>query len=53
MGRTPDYVSSLVSAFAGFARRLGLWRTEFADNVQRFYRCARREDLFIVYAIVR
>lgn len=53
MGRTPDHVASLLSAFAGskdiFARH---GRQQFADNVVRYYERARREELYVAYVIV-
>jgi 4-hydroxyphenylacetate 3-monooxygenase len=52
MGRTPDHVACVLTAFAsvpGFFARGG---ERFADNVRRFYVKARDEDLYVSYAIV-
>ena len=52
MGRTPDHVAAMVSAFAGseevFRRAGATW----ADNVLRFYERCRRDDPYLAYVIV-
>lgn len=51
MGRTPDHVASIITAFA--ARRDVFDRAgpRFGDNVAAFYRRARENDWFISYAV--
>ena len=48
MGRTPDHVACVLTAFAGAADFFG----PFADNVRRFHARARDHDLYVSYAIV-
>jgi len=52
MGRTPDHVACVITALASardfFARGGAL----FGDNIVRFHEKARREDLYLSYAIV-
>ncbi|MGW4201395.1 4-hydroxyphenylacetate 3-hydroxylase family protein [Streptomyces sp. NPDC004726] len=52
MGRTPDHVSSLLTAFVGSRHLFARNGQKFADNLVRFYERARREDLYVSYAIV-
>jgi 4-hydroxyphenylacetate 3-monooxygenase len=53
MGRAPDHVSSMLVGFAGAAESLfARGGQQFADNLCRFYERARREDLYLAYAIV-
>lgn len=52
MGRTPDHVASLLSAFAGSRDVFARGGEQFGDNVVRFYEKARREDLYVAYVIV-
>src|SRR5947207_14744216 len=52
MGRTPDHVASVLTAFAGWRQLFDRGGRQFGDNVVRFYEKARDEDLYVTYAIV-
>ena len=52
MGRTPDHVASVLTAFAGWRQLFDRAGRRFGDNVVRFYEKARDEDLYVAYAIV-
>src|SRR5207237_213152 len=52
MGRTPDHVACVLSAFAGWRQLFDRGGTHFGDNVVRFYERARDEDLYVAYGIV-
>jgi 4-hydroxyphenylacetate 3-monooxygenase len=52
MGRTPDHVASLLSAFAGSSDVFADAPGGHPDNVVRFYERARRDDLYVAYTIV-
>src|SRR5712691_4150373 len=52
MGRTPDHVASVLTAFAGWRQLFDRAGHRFGDNVVRFYEKARDEDLYVAYAIV-
>ena len=52
MGRTPDHVASVLTAFAGWRQLFDRGGRRFGDNVVRFYEKARDEDLYVAYAIV-
>ena len=52
MGRTPDHVASVLTAFAGWRQLFDRADRRFGDNVVRFYEKARAEDLYLAYAIV-
>jgi 4-hydroxyphenylacetate 3-monooxygenase len=52
MGRTPDHVASVLTAFAGWRHLFDRAGRRFGDNVVRFYEKARDEDLYVAYAIV-
>jgi 4-hydroxyphenylacetate 3-monooxygenase len=52
MGRTPDHVASVLTAFAGWRQLFDRADRRFGDNVVRFYEKARDEDLYVAYAIV-
>jgi 4-hydroxyphenylacetate 3-monooxygenase len=52
MGRTPDHVACVLSAFAGWRQLFDRGGRQFGDNVMRFYERARDEDLYVTYAIV-
>jgi 4-hydroxyphenylacetate 3-monooxygenase len=52
MGRTPDHVACVLSAFAGWRQLFDRGGTRFGDNVTRFYERARDEDLYVAYGIV-
>ena len=52
MGRTPDHVACVITAFAGAPQFFALGGERFAANVLGFYEKARSEDLYLSYAIV-
>lgn len=52
MGRTPDHVASVLTAFAGWRQLFDRAGRQFGDNVLRFYEKCRDEDLYVTYAIV-
>jgi len=52
MGRTPDHVACVITAFASAPQFFARGGQRFADNVRRFYERARAEDLYLSYAIV-
>ncbi|HSF07217.1 MAG TPA: 4-hydroxyphenylacetate 3-hydroxylase N-terminal domain-containing protein [Methylomirabilota bacterium] len=52
MGRTPDHVACVLTAFAAWRQLFDRGGTRFGDNVVRFYERARDEDLYLAYAIV-
>lgn len=52
MGRTPDHVASMLSAFRGSLDLFARNGERFAENVRRTYERARDEDLYVAYVIV-
>ena len=52
MGRTPDHVACVLSAFAGWRQLFDRGGARFGDNVVRFYARARDEELYVAYGIV-
>ncbi|PYN97956.1 MAG: 4-hydroxyphenylacetate 3-hydroxylase [Candidatus Rokuibacteriota bacterium] len=52
MGRTPDHVACVLTAFASWRQLFDRGGRHFGDNVVRFYERARDEDLYVAYAIV-
>jgi 4-hydroxyphenylacetate 3-monooxygenase len=52
MGRTPDHVACVLSAFAGWRQLFDRGGARFGDNVVRFHGRARDEDLYVAYGIV-
>src|SRR5207244_8485552 len=52
MGRTPDHVACVLSAFAGWRQLFDRGGPRFGDNVVRFYERARDADLYVAYGIV-
>jgi 4-hydroxyphenylacetate 3-monooxygenase len=52
MGRTPDHVACVLSAFAGWRQLFDRGGTRFGDNVVRFHARARDEELYVAYGIV-
>jgi 4-hydroxyphenylacetate 3-monooxygenase len=52
MGRTPDHVACVLTAFAAWRQLFDRGGRQFGDNVVRFWRRARAEDLYVAYAIV-
>lgn len=51
MGRTPDHVASIITAFAHRRDVFDRAGTRYGDNVTAFYRKARDNDWFISYAV--
>ena len=52
MGRTPDHVACVLTAFASWRQLFDRGGRQFGDNVVRFYARARDEDLYVAYGIV-
>jgi 4-hydroxyphenylacetate 3-monooxygenase len=52
MGRTPDHVACVLTAFAGWRHLFDGGGARYGDNVMRFYARARDDDLYVTYAIV-
>jgi 4-hydroxyphenylacetate 3-monooxygenase len=52
MGRTPDHVACVLSAFAGWRQLFDRGGARFGDNVVRFHARARDEELYVAYGIV-
>jgi 4-hydroxyphenylacetate 3-monooxygenase len=51
MGRTPDHVASVLSAFAHRRDVFDRAGSRYGDNVAAFYRQARDNDWFVTYAV--
>jgi len=47
MGRTPDHVACVLTAFAAWRHLFDGGGARFGDNVVRFYARARDEDLYV------
>jgi 4-hydroxyphenylacetate 3-monooxygenase len=52
MGRTPDYLSSSLMAFAAAREYFGKSDPRFADNVENYYRHARDNDLCLTHTLI-
>src|SRR5215510_10960269 len=52
MGRTPDHVACVLTAFASWRQLFDRGGARFGDNVVRFHARARDEDLYLAYGIV-
>lgn len=52
MGRTPDHVACVLTAFAAWRQLFDRGGARFGDNVVRFHARARDEDLYVTYGIV-
>jgi 4-hydroxyphenylacetate 3-monooxygenase oxygenase component len=52
MGRSPDYLNTLLAAFADAPELFAEGGARFADNVTNYYRFCRDSDLFLTHAIV-
>jgi 4-hydroxyphenylacetate 3-monooxygenase oxygenase component len=52
MGRSPDYLNTLLAAFADAPDFFAQCGAECWANVQRYYRFCRDNDLFLTHAIV-
>lgn len=51
MGRTPDHVASLITAFAAMRHVFDRAGSRYGDNVVSFYNQARDNDWYVSYAI--
>jgi 4-hydroxyphenylacetate 3-monooxygenase len=52
MGRTPDYISSSLMAFAGAQQYFGKNDPRFSANVEAYYRHARENDLCLTHTLI-
>src|SRR5262245_44741754 len=52
VGRSPDYLNTVLMTFADGADFFGQRGAMFADNVRRYYRYCRDRDLFLTHALV-
>ncbi|MGH7325652.1 MAG: 4-hydroxyphenylacetate 3-hydroxylase family protein [Candidatus Rokuibacteriota bacterium] len=52
MGRTPDHVACVLTAFAAWRQLFDRGGRRFGDNVVRFHARARDDDLYVAYGIV-
>lgn len=52
MGRSPDYLNTLLAAFADAPDFFAEAGDRFSDHVQQYYRFCRTNDLFLTHAIV-
>lgn len=52
LGRTPDYLSSSLMAFAAASDYFGQNDRRFADNVDAYYRKAREEDICLTHTLI-
>jgi 4-hydroxyphenylacetate 3-monooxygenase len=51
MGRTPDHVAALITAFAANRHVFERGGAQFGANIDAFYRQARDNDWFLAYAV--
>ena len=51
MGRTPDHVAAMITAFAGMRQVFDRGGSRYGDNVVSFYEQARDNDWFVAHAI--
>jgi 4-hydroxyphenylacetate 3-monooxygenase len=52
MGRTPDYLSSSLMAFAAARDYFAKTDARFGDNVEHYYREAREQDLCLTHTLI-
>ncbi|WP_134700746.1 4-hydroxyphenylacetate 3-hydroxylase family protein [Ammoniphilus sp. YIM 78166] len=52
VGRSPDHVSSFISAFASSPEVFERGGKRYRDNVINFYKYARDNDLYVTYVII-
>jgi 4-hydroxyphenylacetate 3-monooxygenase oxygenase component len=52
MGRSPDFLNTVVASFADAPEVFAECNAKFADNVARYYRHCRDNDLFLTHALV-
>jgi anthranilate 3-monooxygenase (FAD)/4-hydroxyphenylacetate 3-monooxygenase len=53
MGRSPDFLNTMVMAFADNAEVFGRGGQRFADNVAAYYEHVREHDLFLTHALIQ
>ena len=51
-GRTPDFLNTMLMAFAGSPEVFEEMGPKFAENLQRYFRYVRDNDLFLTHALV-
>lgn len=52
IGRSPDHVAGFLSGFASHPEVFGRAGARYAENVIRFYKQVRDNDLFVTYVII-
>jgi 4-hydroxyphenylacetate 3-monooxygenase oxygenase component len=52
MGRSPDFLNTVLASFADAPDVFAECNAKFSDNVQRYYRYCRDNDLFLTHALV-
>ncbi|HUD89875.1 MAG TPA: 4-hydroxyphenylacetate 3-hydroxylase N-terminal domain-containing protein, partial [Xanthobacteraceae bacterium] len=52
MGRSPDFLNTVLASFADEPGVFAACGAKFADNVQRYYRYCRDNDLFLTHTLV-
>jgi 4-hydroxyphenylacetate 3-monooxygenase oxygenase component len=52
MGRSPDFMNTVLASLADAPDVFAECGAKFADNVQRYYRFCRDNDLFLTHALV-
>lgn len=52
MGRSPDFMNVTFAAWAGAADYFGQGRAEFGDNMRRYYRFIRDNDLVLTHSLI-
>ena len=52
VGRTPDFLNTMLMAFAGSPEVFEEMGPQFAENLQRYFRYVRDNDLFLTHALV-
>ena len=52
LGRSPDFLNTVLMAWAENADFFGQRGAQFADNVRNYYKHCREHDLFATHAIV-
>src|SRR5580658_2322335 len=52
MGRSPDFLNTVVAAWADASEVFAECGSRFADNVQRYYGYCRENDLFLTHTLV-
>lgn len=52
LGRSPDFLNSVVFAFAESSSYFGQGKTDFAANIENYYRHIRDKDLFLTHVLV-